>query len=111
MRAFLAPADASTVNLPAEKLAEYAGHYTAPRLSCRIALRDGTLEFTDEPTGPTDTVQSALQPLPATDPAPIGFLAEDEATLGGGRLPFVRNDGGEVGWLSIGARLIPRTGD
>jgi hypothetical protein len=93
------------------KLAEYAGHYTAPGLSYRIALRDDALEITDEPTGPTDTVQSAIQPLPATEPAPIAFLAEDEALLGGGRLPFVRNDDGQVGWLSTGARLVPRTGD
>jgi hypothetical protein len=107
LRAFIAPADVPAVTLPPEKLAEYAGRYAAPGLSYRVDLRDDALEFAEEPVEPQGTVQSAIQPMP-TGPAPIGFLEEDDATLGGARLPFVRDDAGRVGWLSIGARLIPR---
>jgi CubicO group peptidase (beta-lactamase class C family) len=108
LRAFIAPVDVPTVELPPEKLAEYAGSYVAPGISYSVALRDGALEFADEPVGETDTLQSAIQPM-STGPAPVTFLAEDEAILGGARLPFVRDSAGRVAWLSIGARLIPRS--
>lgn len=107
-QAFLVPADAPTVALPPEKLAEYAGRYADPGAIHTVVVRDGGLEVTSEVIEAPGTFQSAIQPLPSL-PVAIAFLAEDEGVVNGVvRQPFVRDAAGRVGWLSSGLRLIPR---
>jgi hypothetical protein len=39
---------------------------------------------------------------------PVTFVADDLAALGQGRLPFIRDADGQIGWIALGLRLIPR---
>ena len=52
---------------------------------------------------------SSVVPEPVRD-APVSFIAADLALLEQNVLPFVRKPNGEVGWIAVGLRLVPRTG-
>lgn len=107
-QAFLVPADAPTVDLPAETLVEYAGRYADPGSVHTVVVRGGVLEMTSEVIEAPGTFQPAIQPLPSL-PVTVAFLGEDEGVVNGVvRQPFVRDAAGRVGWLSSGLRLIPR---
>lgn len=43
-------------------------------------------------------------------PLPVSFVAKDTVALGSSVIPFIRDQAGCVGWVSLGLRLIPRTG-
>jgi CubicO group peptidase (beta-lactamase class C family) len=109
--ASLAPQDAPTVDLPPETLAEYVGQYGDNSSIYTIAEKDGVLEILGETIIEPGTWQPAIASLPAP-PIALSFLAKDEAVAGGVlRIPFIRNADGNVGWISFGLRLIPRTGN
>ena len=105
--ALMAPPDAPTVTLPADKVAEYAGRYADPGLVLTFTVKGEGLEGSSEMIEQPGAWQPALQP-PAPPPAPVAFLAEDMGVSNGGRVPFVRNADGRVQWVSSGLRLIPR---
>jgi CubicO group peptidase (beta-lactamase class C family) len=109
--ATLAPQDAPAVELPSETLAEYPGQFGDPGGVYTIAEKDSGLELTIESILEPGTWQPAIHPVP-TPPLPLTFLGKDEAVAAGvARFPIVRNADGNVGWISSGLRLIPRTGD
>ncbi len=92
-----------------EQLAEYAGTYADPGQSYTLTQTDAGLELTialiDQP-GAWSQAQAINAPLPPT--AAVAFLDTDMAVAGPQRLPFVRNAGGRVAWISSGLRLLPR---
>jgi CubicO group peptidase (beta-lactamase class C family) len=109
--ASLAPQDAPTVDLSPETLADYAGQYGDNASNYTVADRDGGLEMSIETIIEPGTWQPAILPVPSP-PLALTFLGKDEAVAGGiVRFPFIRNADGDVGWLSSGLRLIPRTGE
>jgi CubicO group peptidase (beta-lactamase class C family) len=105
--ALVAPADAPTVDLPADELAAFAGRYADPGLAITFAAKGEGLEASTETIDQPGSWQPALRP-PAAPPAPVAFLGADTAVVNGARLPFVRDAGGRVGWVSAGLRLVPR---
>ncbi|HEY7062326.1 MAG TPA: serine hydrolase domain-containing protein [Chloroflexota bacterium] len=107
-RAGLAPEDAEPVALTREQLAPYAGRYVDPGQTDTFSLTADGLEATSELTPEPGAWEATIAPLPPTGPVSIAFLAEDSAVAGGGRLAFVRNGTGDVGWVASGLRLRPR---
>ncbi len=106
-QALIVPADAPTVTLPADELDAYAGRYADPgQVTTFVAMSDG-LEGSTEMIEQPGSWQPALRP-PAAPPVPVAFLAKDMGVANGARLPFVRDAGGRVGWVSAGLRLVPR---
>jgi CubicO group peptidase (beta-lactamase class C family) len=108
-RALLAPADAEPVALPPAQLAAYVGRYVDPGQTDTYRLTADGLEATGELTPEPGSWQPTIQPPAPEGWVPIAFLAEDSAVAGGGRLAFVRNASGGVGWVASGLRLRPRT--
>ncbi|MDH6198309.1 CubicO group peptidase (beta-lactamase class C family) [Mycobacterium frederiksbergense] len=107
-RAGMAPPDAATVTLPAAELADYTGHFADPGVASTFAVRDGELTVLTKFTAVPNTLRPAVGPLSPAEPVPVGFLAKDSGVAGGARVPFVRDDAGQVGWVSGGLRLVPR---
>ncbi len=100
-------ADAPTVDLPPEQVAEYAGRYADLGQAFTFAQTDKGLELTIELTEqPGAWLPAIFPPLPP--PAPVAFLAADVAVANRQRLPFVRDPDGRVGWVATGLRLLPR---
>ena len=64
---------------------------------------------TVENTFPPELIMPSIVPPPVRD-APVSFIAADLALLGQGMLPFVRKPNGEIGWIDVGLRLVPRAG-
>ncbi len=107
MHALIAPADAPTVTLPAETVAEYAGRYADLGTVQTLAETADGLEVTTEAMEQPGAWAPALNPPPAP-PVPVAFLAEDMGVSYRQRMPFVRDAEGRVGWVASGLRLIPR---
>ena len=107
---FPAPVDAPVMTLTADELAEYAGRYANPSQILTIAAKGEGLEGSTELFDQPGSWQPAIWP-PAAPSAPVTFLAKDLGVSNGGRLPFVRDAEGRVGWVSAGLRLVPRVGD
>ncbi len=106
-QSLIAPADAPTVTLPTEELAEYAGRYADPGMIVTFTESGEGLEGSTEMVEQPGSWQPAFQP-PAALPVSISFLAKDMGVSNGARLPFVRDEDGQVGWVSAGLRLVPR---
>jgi len=106
--AALAPEDAEPVALTPEQLAAYAGRYVDPGQTDTYRVTADGLEATGELTPEPGSWEPTIAP-PSAGPVPITFLAEDSAVAGGGRVAFVRNATGGVGWVASGFRLRPRT--
>jgi CubicO group peptidase (beta-lactamase class C family) len=104
--AVLAPEDAEPVTLTPQQLAVYAGRYVDPGQTDTYRLTADGLERTIEMTREPGSLEVSIEP-PPPGPVPIAFLAEDSAVAGGGRLPFVRNTTGGVGWVADAFRLRP----
>jgi CubicO group peptidase (beta-lactamase class C family) len=110
--ALLADADAPTVTLTPEALAAYAGRYVDPGETDTVTTTTNGLEMTSEQTPEPGTFNIAIQPVAPDPPAwvPLSFLAPDLALAGQGKVPFVRDANGQVGWVGSGLRLRPRMG-
>ncbi|HEY7064479.1 MAG TPA: serine hydrolase domain-containing protein [Chloroflexota bacterium] len=106
----LAPEDAEPVDLAPAQLAAYVGRYADPGQTDTYRLTPDGLEATSEVMTEPGAYVPAILPPPPDGPIQIAFLAEDSAVVGGGRLTFVRNAAGAVGWTASGLRLRPRTG-
>ncbi len=107
LSALIAPSEAPTVDLSPEELAEYAGRYADPGMVITFTAKSGGLEGVTEMIDQPGSWQPVLRP-PAASPMPVAFLAKDMGVAHGGRLPFVRDAEGRVGWVSSGLRLVPR---
>jgi hypothetical protein len=105
--ALIAPPNAPTVTLPADKMAEYAGRYEDPSQVITFAPRGEELAVSIEQIFQPGSFLPAIQ-APAAPPTPVAFLAEDMAVANQQRLPFVRDTEGRVQWVSAGLRLVPR---
>ena len=108
-RAMMAPVGAPAIPVPAAELASYAGRFADPGTVVDFAVRGD--EFTALPsTIPTpNAMRPAVGPPPATEPVPVEFIAKDAVKAGEGLIPFVRNRSGDVAWVNVGLRLVPRS--
>lgn len=108
VRALLAPSDAPVESLSAARLTAYAGRYVDPGQTTTLEISDSGLQKSDELTPPPGSWEPALA-APPSGPVPVTFLGPDRAVAAGMRMPFVRSEGGDIGWLSDGLRLRPRS--
>jgi hypothetical protein len=102
------PAGTPTLAAPSD-LTMYAGRYSDPYNTYILRVENDGLLVTVESTFPPELIMPSIVPPPVRD-APVSFIAADLALLGQGMLPFVRKPNGEIGWIDIGLRLVPRTG-
>jgi CubicO group peptidase (beta-lactamase class C family) len=102
------PAGTPTIAAPPD-LAQYAGRYSTPDGTYVVRVANGGLLFSGELTIPPDQMMSSILPPPVRD-APLPFIAPDLALLGQSPLAFVRKPNGEIGWIALGLRLVPRVG-
>ena len=101
------PADAPAMTLLPEDLTEYVGRYADPGQALTITSTDDGLEVLVETIDqPGAFAPDIVSPPPPA--IPLIFVADDLAAFGQGRLPFIRDADGRVGWVSLGLRLIPR---
>lgn len=107
-RAAMAPADAKTITLPAAELADYAGRFADPGVVSTFTVRNDQLTVLSEFIKVPNAMSAAVGPPAPQEPTAFDFLGRDAFTVGGGLLPFVRDDAGQVGWVASGLRLIPR---
>jgi CubicO group peptidase (beta-lactamase class C family) len=107
-RALLASEGVPAIALPPHELAQYAGHFGDPGTAIEVVLTADALSMTTQPLRQQHTYQPALVPPTSESAAPITFQAVDAGVLGRVRLPFLRDDAGQVGWISSGLRLVPR---
>lgn len=97
-------------NLPPARLAEYAGRYADPGVELVLAVAGVGLEVTFAPIVQPGAWQASITPPPPAGPIPVSFVGEDKVALGSTVLSFVRDGAGHVSWVSMGLRLIPRSG-
>jgi CubicO group peptidase (beta-lactamase class C family) len=102
------PAGTPTLAAP-QDLGQYAGRYSAPDSTYVLRAGNGGLLFSGELTMQPEQIMSSIAPAPVQD-APVSFIAPDLALLGQWLLSFVRKPNGEIGWIDVGLRLVPRTG-
>ncbi len=95
------------MTLSAAEAAEYAGRYADPGSDFTLEPSNGQLEATVQTHHRANSWEPAVMP-PPPPPAALAFLGKDMAKHRGARLPFVRDDGGSVGWVGSGFRLVPR---
>lgn len=108
VRALLAPDDAPAVTLSRSQRNDYAGRYADPGITDTFRVAGDGLERRATVTPLPDSLQPNIPPPPRDEPETVTFLAEDIGVSAGMRLPFVRNSGGDVGWVAEGLRLRPR---
>jgi hypothetical protein len=103
--------DLKAKTLTPEQLAEYAGIYRVPSDQVSLTISEGRLVFKHEQLELAGQQKSSIaSPLPT---APVDFVDEDEAIVGGvesplGSISFLRRPDGSVSWLRFGARLFPK---
>lgn len=107
-RAAMASPDAPTVPLSVAELADYTGPFADPAQVSTFTTRDNELTLKSEYIKLPNTMQAVVGPADPEEPRPIGFLARDTGTTSGALVPFVRDEAGQVGWVSLGLRLVPR---
>ena len=103
------PAGTPTIAVPADELVHYAGRYSDPYTTYVLRVENEGLLVTVEQTLPPELILPTIVPEAVRD-VPVPFVAADLALLGGVLLPFVRKPNGDVGWIDVGLRLVPRTG-
>lgn len=102
---------AQSAPLSPATLAEYAGRYADPGTEFVFSVAGDHLEVTATQIAQPGSWQPAISPPAApTTPLPVSFVAKDKVALGTAVVPFIRDAAGRVGWVSVGLRLIPRTG-
>jgi hypothetical protein len=99
------------MDVPADKLAEFAGRYGNRDQFLDLKLEDGQLAL-QAITSTPGLSDGALIP-PPFDPVDLSFYAEDKAIAfdspyGGARGEFLRNPAGEIEWFRWGGRINPR---
>lgn len=99
--------------VPAERLAEYAGRYEARASLMELSLHDGELVLQLTPKGGFPTKDSPPEPPPP--PSRLAVCGTDQVIaldepLRGGRGEFLRGADGRVAWLRIGGRIHARLG-
>ena len=98
------------IELPAERLAEYAGSYGNPEGHTDLRLEAGRLTL-QTISGPGALSDGALVP-PPFEPVPVDFYAEDKVIVtaspyGGARGEFLRDANGQITWFRWGGRINP----
>jgi CubicO group peptidase (beta-lactamase class C family) len=96
------------VDLPVDRLGEYAGRFEAPLNELEFRVQDGTVMVEVIPKGGFPKPDSP--PRPAPPPAPLAFHGEDEfhvteGVLTGNRGEFLRGDDGRIAWVRFGRRI------
>jgi hypothetical protein len=96
------------LELPVERLVEYAGRYEAPLNELDFRLEDGGLVVEVIPKGGFPKPDSP--PRPAPPPSPVAFQASDEfhvteGVLKNNRGEFLRGDDGRIAWARFGRRI------
>ena len=108
VRALRAPEGVPAEPMSSGQLTAYAGRYADPGQATTLELTESGLQRSVEVT----PVSGSWEPTvvaPPPGPTPVTFLGPDSAVAGGMRMPFLRNESGDIGWLSDGLRLRPRT--
>ena len=90
-------------------LMQYAGRYSEPNATYMLRVENGGLLLTIEQTMGPEQIVPSIVPPPVRD-SPVRFFAPDLALLGQSVLPFVRRPNGDIGWIDVGLRLVPRIG-
>lgn len=107
--ALTVPAGTPTFAMAAEDLAQYTGRYRTPDSDYTVRAANDGLRLTFEEIALPDQLAPGHPAEPARD-VPLPFVGPDLALLGTTILPFVRRPDGDIGWISIGLRLLPRSG-
>jgi CubicO group peptidase (beta-lactamase class C family) len=94
-----------------DELGQYAGQYATPDATYHLDVVDGALVLSYElHPHPAQVQPEIVADLPPE--TPVQLVAPDLAlvTVAGLTLPliFVRDDAGEVGWISASLRLVPK---
>jgi CubicO group peptidase (beta-lactamase class C family) len=107
--AAVAGPDTTSMPLPPDALAAYAGRYQDPGSIWEVRQQDNQLAVSKTVIpAPPDAVVQQLDAPPPRD-IPLAFARPDLGLLGGqAYMPFVRGPDGRLGWLLIGMRLSPR---
>lgn len=105
-------ADPETLDVPEDRLAEYAGRYEARGSRLDVSVRDGALLIEAFDLGGFPTPESP--PRPPDPPVHAKFFAEDrvlvlDAPMKGARCEFLRDANGGISWLRAGGRIHRRT--
>jgi CubicO group peptidase (beta-lactamase class C family) len=108
MASLTVPDGTPALTVPSD-LEEYAGRYSLPDTTVILRTGGGGLLATVEQTLLPEQILSSIAPTPVRD-VPISFIATDLGHIGQGVLPFVRKPNGDIGWIQIGLRLVPRIG-
>ena len=105
--------DPPPIELPEERLREYAGRYDSALQGCELTIRGGELICQIVPKGGFPTRDTPARPAPppvrAAPCAGERFVALDEPYKGV-RGEFLRDADGRVAWLRIGGRVHRREG-
>ena len=92
-------------------LEQYAGRYETPDSTSELRVEDGTLVLIYELHPLPEQVRPALI-VDVPPRIPVELIAEDLALVTIGDLPtpitFVRDDAGDIGWVAVSARLVPK---
>jgi CubicO group peptidase (beta-lactamase class C family) len=108
----LATPDRTPIDVPSERLAEYAGQYDAHLASIEVSVDDDSrLVIQTRPKGGFPTKGSPPGPTPP--PTPFAVWSTDrivglEAPFKGAVAEFVRDEQRRVAWLRFGGRLARR---
>jgi CubicO group peptidase (beta-lactamase class C family) len=105
--------DPKAIEMPPERLSEYAGLYTNPFADAELRIENGRL--VDHTIGKVGFPTKDLPP-PKVPPAPLAFYDADcvfvpEGVFEGERADFVRDGDGKIVWYRSGGRLFAAPGD
>lgn len=104
--------DAEPIDVPVEKMKEYEGRYTLPRLKYTdIRVLGERLVAQDVPTGGFPTEDTP--PPPAPPPYSLKFVEDDRLIVVDGpfkdaKMEIIRDANGAIKWLRYGRRLYIR---
>ena len=104
--------DPEPIEVPPERLSEYAALYTNPFADADLRVEDGRLvEHTIGKAGFPDKDSPPVE----VPPAPLAFYDEDrvfvpEGVFEGERADFVRDGDGKIAWFRSGGRLFAAPG-
>ena len=99
------------LNMSAEQLLEYTGHYVGAADDLDLTIREGTLVMQDIPKGGFPTPQAP--PPPAEPPVRLAFVSDDhvlalDEPIKGARAEFLRDSDGHLVWFRVGGRVHKR---
>jgi CubicO group peptidase (beta-lactamase class C family) len=112
LRCYLGVAEPAVewLELPADKLAGYAGHYDAVLMALTLRVQDGELVFQLRYKGGFPTRDTPPPPSPLTPVMRLGFYDEDrvivlDPPMRGLRGEFLRGKDGSIEWFRFEGRL------